>query len=228
MTVILVRHGRSTANTAGILAGRTPGIGLDETGAAQAAGLAGRFGSVLDEVTAVVRSPLQRCAETVSPLLAALGARPGGGVPEIVDERLVEVDYGQWSNRAFTELVGEPLWKTVQQHPSAAVFPGGEGLAEVARRATEAVRTLDRLHAGGDGRGLWVVCSHGDVIKAILADALGMHLDAFQRIVVDPASLSVVHYGDARPVVHTVNNGGALSLPARPSAAAAVGGSTGA
>lgn len=228
MTVILVRHGRSTANTSGILAGRTPGIGLDETGVRQAAGLAGRLGEALSELTAVVRSPLQRCAETVSPLLAALGELPGGGAPEIVDDRLAEVDYGDWSNRKLTELLTEPLWATVQQHPSAAVFPGGEGLSDVARRATEAVRTLDRVHGGADGRGLWVVCSHGDVIKAILADALGMHLDAFQRIVVDPASLSVVHYGAARPVVHTVNNGGALSVPARPATAATVGGSTGA
>lgn len=227
MTVILVRHGRSTANTSGVLAGRTPGVGLDDKGVAQAAELAGRLSGVLGDVTAVVRSPLQRCAETVAPLVQALGERPAGAVPEIVDDRLAEVDYGDWSNRPLKELVGEPLWKVVQQQPSAAVFPGGEGLSDVSRRATAAIRALDKIHGGENGHGLWVVCSHGDVLKAVLADALGMHLDTFQRIVVDPASISVVHYASARPYVHTVNNSGALTLPPRPAQAAAVGGSTG-
>lgn len=222
MTVILVRHGRSTANTSGLLAGRTPGVSLDDRGRAQAADLTGRLAEVGDRITAVVRSPLDRCAQTVAPMVAGLA------VPEIVDDRLAEVDYGDWSNRKLSELVAEPLWKTVQQQPSAAVFPGGEGLSEVSRRATSAVRELDRTYGGDDGHGLWLVCSHGDVIKSILADALGMHLDAFQRIVVDPASISVVHYGASRPVVHTVNNHGVLSLPARPTSAATVGGSTGA
>lgn len=227
MTVILLRHGRSTANTSGVLAGRTPGVGLDEKGVVQAAELTGRLSGVLPDVRAVVRSPLQRCAETVAPLMQALAELPGEGVPEIVDDQLAEVDYGAWSNRPIKDLLGEPLWKVVQEHPSAAVFPGGEGLSEVSRRATSAVRALDRIHGGDDGHGLWVVCSHGDVLKAILADALGMHLDAFQRIVVDPASISVIHYGQARPYVHTVNNNGVLALPKRPVHAATVGGSTG-
>ena len=227
MTVILVRHGRSTANTSGVLAGRTEGIGLDHLGLSQAAALTGRLAGVLDELTAVVRSPLQRCAETVAPLITLLGERPGNQVCEVVEDDVVEVDYGQWSNRPLRELAGEPLWKTVQQHPSAAVFPGGEGLQEVSRRATAVVRALDRRYGGADGALPWLLCSHGDVLKAILADALGMHLDAFQRIVVDPASISVVHYGAARPQVLTVNNSGELVLPHRPAAAATVGGSTG-
>ncbi|MFZ2511599.1 MAG: MSMEG_4193 family putative phosphomutase [Gordonia sp. (in: high G+C Gram-positive bacteria)] len=227
MTVILVRHGRSTANTSGVLAGRTEGIGLDAHGVSQAGALPGRLTEVLEDLTAVVRSPLQRCAETVAPLITQLGQRAGGAAPEVVDERVVEVDYGDWSNRPLRDLASEPLWKTVQQHPAAAVFPGGEGLAEVSRRATTAVRALDKLYGGDDGGRPWLLCSHGDVLKAILADALGMHLDAFQRIVVDPASISVVHYGTARPQVLTVNNVGALTLPRRPAQAATVGGSTG-
>ncbi|MFT4086274.1 MAG: MSMEG_4193 family putative phosphomutase [Gordonia sp. (in: high G+C Gram-positive bacteria)] len=227
MTVLLIRHGRSTANTSGVLAGRTPGVGLDERGAVQADELAVRLSQVLDRVTAVVRSPLQRCGETVAPLMRALARRPDGPAPEIVDDDLAEVDYGDWSNRTITDLLKEPLWKVVQEQPSAAVFPSGEGLSDVSRRATAAVRRLDRVHGGPDGHGLWIVCSHGDVIKSVLADALGMHLDAFQRIVVDPASISVVHYGPSRPHVHCVNSSGPLTVPARPAQAAAVGGSTG-
>ncbi|EGD56178.1 MSMEG_4193 family putative phosphomutase [Gordonia neofelifaecis] len=223
MTVILVRHGRSTANTSGLLAGRTPGVGLDDRGRAQAEELPQRLDGVLADLTAVVRSPLQRCAETVEPLVSA---RPE--LPHITEPNLEEVDYGDWSNRKIAELLAEPLWKVVQQQPSAAVFPGGEGLLDVSRRATAAVRELDRVHGGPDGKGLWVACSHGDVIKAVLADALGMHLDQFQRIVVDPGSISVIHYGSARPYVQTVNNSGALELPRPPMAAGAtVGGSTG-
>ncbi|MFT3715138.1 MAG: MSMEG_4193 family putative phosphomutase [Gordonia sp. (in: high G+C Gram-positive bacteria)] len=226
MTVILVRHGRSTANTAGLLAGRTPGVFLDDHGTAQARELATRLDGVLDRLTAVVRSPLERCGQTVEPLLAATAGRDTGAVPEVVVDDLVEVDYGDWSNRGLGDLVNEPLWKTVQTTPSQAVFPGGEGLADVSRRATAAVRALDRVHGGDDGAHPWVLCSHGDVLKAILADALGMALDDFQRIVVAPASISVVQYAP-QTVVHTVNNAGAVTLPARPAQATAVGGSTG-
>ncbi|MDR2279231.1 MAG: MSMEG_4193 family putative phosphomutase [Gordonia sp. (in: high G+C Gram-positive bacteria)] len=209
MTVILVRHGRSTANTSGVLAGRTPGVALDDVGRAQATALIERLNGVSDRLTAVVRSPLQRCAETVAPLIDHLD-----GVDEVEEGRLAEVDYGEWSGRKLSELVDEPLWRTVQRHPSAAVFPGGEGLADVSRRASAAVRELDRRHGGDDGNGVWLACSHGDVIKSVIADAYGMHLDSFQRIVVDPASITVIRYTRDRPYVLTVNNPGALVLPA--------------
>ena len=151
-----------------------------------------------------MRSPLLRCRRTVEPLAAALGLEP------VVDERLAEVDYGEWTGRKIGELVKEPLWTVVQAHPSAAVFPGGEGLAQVQARAVAAVREHDRRLAeehGGDA--LWVACTHGDVIKAVLADALGMHLDGFQRITADPASMSVIRYTALRPFVLHVNHTGA-------------------
>ncbi|MEE4025672.1 MSMEG_4193 family putative phosphomutase [Gordonia sp. PKS22-38] len=243
MTVILVRHGRSTANTSGVLAGRTPGVSLDEKGREQADALVDRLGVCISDIAAVARSPLQRCAQTVAPLLATLGSDPQRDVPELVVDDLAEVDYGSWTNRPLKELVTEPLWKTVQQQPSAAVFPDGEGLAGVQARAVAAVRELDRRYGGDDGSGVWIACSHGDVIKAVIADAMGMHLDSFQRIVVEPASLSVIRYSATRPYVHTVNSTAVLSVPPPPrsedgaavdrSAAAAagddavVGGSTG-
>ncbi|MGW5521806.1 MSMEG_4193 family putative phosphomutase [Gordonia sp. NPDC003950] len=214
MTVILVRHGRSTANTSGVLAGRSPGVALDDKGRAQAAELVGRLTSCLPAITAVARSPLQRCAETVAPLLAALTA-DGRDVPEVVIDDLAEVDYGSWTNRTIRELRSEPLWKTVQQHPSAAVFPDGEGLATVQARAVAAIRDLDRRYGGPDGAGVWVACSHGDVIKSVIADAMGTHLDSFQRIVVEPASVSIIRYSDVRPFVHTVNSTASLTIPMR-------------
>ncbi|POX95048.1 phosphoglycerate mutase [Mycobacterium kansasii] len=202
MTVILLRHGRSTSNTAGILAGRSEGVGLDDKGREQAAGLIDRFGDL--PVRAVVASPLLRCRATVEPLADALCLEP------LVDDRLAEVDYGDWTGRKIAELTNEPLWRVVQAHPSAAVFPGGEGLAQVQARAVTAVREHDRrlaLEYGGDV--LWLACTHGDVIKAVIADAYGMHLDSFQRITADPASASVIRYTELRPFVLHVNHTGA-------------------
>jgi len=202
MTAILLRHGRSTSNTAGVLAGRSEGVDLDDKGREQAAGLIDRIGDL--PIRALVCSPMLRCRSTLEPLAAALFLEP------LIDERLAEVDYGEWTGRKMGELASEPLWRVVQAHPSAAVFPGGEGLAQVQARAVTAVREHDRRLAeqhGGDA--LWVACSHGDVIKAVIADAYGMHLDSFQRVNADPASISVVHYTALRPFVLHVNHTGA-------------------
>lgn len=228
-TVILLRHARSTANGSGVLAGRQPGVGLSDTGERQAAGLVDRLAGI--PVAAVVTSPLERCRQTLAPLLADRGLHP------VVEPELAEVDYGDWTGRALKDLYTEPLWTVVQQHPSAAVFPGGEGLATVQARAVAAIRAHDaRITAEHGPRAVWLACSHGDVIKALLADALGVHLDGFQRIVVDPASVSVVQYTQTRPFVLRVNdNGGDLSglvpppdqTDEAPSSDAVVGGNTG-
>ncbi|OBK72197.1 histidine phosphatase family protein [Mycobacterium sp. 1274761.0] len=216
MTVILLRHGRSTSNTAHTLAGRADGVDLDEKGLEQAKALVDRIGSL--PIRAIVRSPLLRCERTVAPLAEALGVEP------VVDERISEVDYGEWTGRKIGDLVKEPLWAVVQQQPSAAVFPDGERLAHVQARAVEAVREHDRRLAeehGGDA--LWVACTHGDVIKAVVADALGTHLDSFQRITADPASMSVIRYTPLRPFVVHVNHTGdqlAAGLAAKPPEAA--------
>ena len=149
MTVILLRHGRSTSNTAHTLAGRTDGVDLDDKGSEQAQALVERLAGL--PIRAIVRSPLLRCRRTVEPLAAAIGLDP------VVDERISEVDYGSWTGRKIGDLVKEPLWAVVQQQPSAAVFPGGEGLAHVQSRAVAAVREHDRrlaeLH---EGDALWV------------------------------------------------------------------------
>ena len=201
MTVILLRHGVSTSNTAATLAGRSPGVELTERGDEQARAVAQRLAPL--PIEHIVHSPLQRCASTVAPLADKLGLTPH---PE---PGLLEVDYGDWTGRKLSELVNEPLWKVVQQHASGAVFPAGEGLAQVQYRAVAAVREHDRGYAEQRGRDvLWVACTHGDVIKAILADAFGIHLDGFQRIVVEPASMSVVRYGSVGPSVWRINDTG--------------------
>ena len=198
-TVILLRHGRTTANTAGVLAGWTPGVRLDETGEGQVQAVAQRLSAV--PLAAVVSSPLERCRQTAGAVVA------DRDLELQTDDRLGEARYGDWTGRPIRELAKDPLWKVVQLHPSAAVFPGpvGEGLAQTEARAVAAVREWN-AKLGPDA--VWLACSHGDVIKAVLADALGLHLDAFQRIVVDPASISVITYTDTRPFVVRMNDTG--------------------
>lgn len=210
-TLILLRHGRSTANTAGVLAGRTPGIELDDRGREQADRVVSRLADL--PLAEIVTSPLTRCRQTVAPLAAARGLVP------VVDDGLAEVDYGDWTGRKVSELVSEDLWKVVQAHPSAAVFPGGEGLAAMQARAVAAVRgRIARARAAHGDDAILLACSHGDVIKAVLADALACHLDNFQRIVVDTCSVSVVSYTELRPFVARMNeqSGDVAGLVPRP------------
>ncbi len=198
-TLLLVRHGL-TALTGPVLAGRTPGVHLDERGLKQAAAVAARI-AVLP-LAAIVTSPLERCRETAAAVQQAQ-ADAGRELEPAVDERIVECDYGEWTGRPLKELTRDPVWKVVQTQPSAARFPGGESLTAVSARAVSAVRDWN---ARLPDDALWMACSHGDVIKAILADALGLHLDQFQRIVVDPCSVSVVRYTATRPYVLRSND----------------------
>lgn len=227
--MLLVRHGRTTANTAGILAGRTLGISLDDAGVAQARATAERVGVL--PVRTVVSSPLERCRETADQIAEALG-----GLEVQADERFTECGYGEWTGRALKELAKEPLWKVVQAHPSGVTFPGGESMRAMQARAVDATREWDAKVAAVHGQSaIWVAVSHGDVIKAILADALAIHLDNFQRIVVDPASVSCVSYTPTRPFVVRANEHGDLSglkppdrrRRRRPSSDAIVGGGAG-
>lgn len=221
-TLLLVRHGRTAANASGTLAGWTPGVGLDEVGVAQARALGERLAGL--PVALVAVSPLQRCQETADELSAAAG---WSGVRRVTTDDLGECRYGAWTGRPLAELAGEELWRTVQDHPSRARFPqdergaGGEdavagapfpaeSIADMAHRVVAAVRDLDRLVGSEHGpEALWVAVSHGDPIKAVLADAAGTHLDHFQRIVAGPASVSVLRYTATRPFLVRVNDTGA-------------------
>jgi probable phosphomutase (TIGR03848 family) len=205
--VILVRHGRTPANAQGILAGWTPGVHLDDQGVAQAEAAAERLRPL--SLSTIVSSPLERTVQTAEAIDRRQRRAPGIAL----DDRLGECRYGEWTNRPLAELAKSPLWRTVQERPSAVTFPEGESLPQMQARALAAVHEWNaRL---GD-RATYAIVSHGDVIKAILADALGTHLDQFQRIVVDPASISVIRYG-ARgvQVLHVNDRGSDLSSLAR-------------
>ncbi|MFE1468676.1 histidine phosphatase family protein [Nocardiopsis dassonvillei] len=245
VTLLLIRHGMTDA-TGPRLAGRAEGVHLNDTGRVQAAHLAGRLTGL--RPAALVSSPLERCQETAEAVAAQLG------VPVTTDERFVECDYGSWTGRGLGELSDEPLWRVVQDHPSAARFPGGEALAESSARAVAAVRDWNArllsappeapvpgspseasalgVPSAPQDPPVYVVCSHGDIIKAIVADALGMHLDLFQRLRVDPCSVTSITYTSTRPFLNKLNDTGesltaSLPTPAEASGDAAVGGGAG-
>ena len=204
-TVVLIRHARSSANATNVLAGRTRGVGLDETGWQQARELAERLRDI--PLVAVVSSPLDRCLATAAPLLAD---RPG--LTLALDDGLAECDYGDWTGQDLKALSRTPLWKVVQAHPSGVTFPGGETMRAMQHRAVDAVRAHDAtVEAAHGAHAVWAAISHADVIKSVVADALGVHLDEFQRIVVDPASVTVVRYTPSRPFVVRVNETGSLA-----------------
>jgi probable phosphomutase (TIGR03848 family) len=195
-TVILVRHGQ-TPTTGTSLPGRAPGLHLADKGVAQAEAAAARIAE-LDKVTAVYASPLERTRETAAPIAKALGLRVK------VDRGLLEADFGDWTGRKLAELSKLPEWKTVQQYPSGFRFPNGESFTEMQVRITSTLARLAERHRGET----IVAVSHADPIKAALADALGTHLDLFQRIVVSPCSVSVIWYSVTGPVVLTSNSTG--------------------
>ncbi|MEV4726851.1 histidine phosphatase family protein [Micromonospora humida] len=197
-TLLLLRHGRTTANAEGGLAGRQP-VELDDTGRAQAEAVGQRLRGL--PLSAVVTSPLIRCRQTLQ--LALPQATP------MVEDGLIECGYGAWEGQPLKKLAKEKLWPVVQQHPSAAVFPDGESMAQMSARAVAAVRAWDaRITAEHGPEAVWLACSHGDVIKAIVADALGVHLDLFQRIVADPASVTAIRYTPLRPFLVRLNDTG--------------------
>jgi probable phosphomutase (TIGR03848 family) len=231
-TVLLVRHGL-TATTGQLLTGWTPGVGLDERGRAQAKALGERLAAV--PLDAIVTSPLDRCRQTVEEIVAARGGPvlnhgafnhgvldhgPGQAPEPVVEDRVGECKYGDWTGQPLDELVKDPLWPVVQAHPSAVRFPGdaGETMLDMQHRAVSAVREWnERLGKAAT----YLICSHGDVIKAIVADSLGLHLDQCQRIVADPCSLTVIRYTPLRPFLLRLNDTGGgtddlLPPPAQP------------
>ncbi len=243
-TVLLVRHGL-TSTTGRLLTGWTPGVGLDERGRAQAKAIGERLAPV--PLDAIVSSPLDRCRQTVEEIIAARApfggyggsspreAEPGlapdtmaslaigrGTRPPaspLIEDRVGECKYGDWTGKPLQELEKDPLWPVVQAHPSAVRFPGpaGESMLDMQHRAVSAIRDWN-ARLGKDAT--YLVCSHGDVIKAIVADSLGLHLDQCQRIIADPCSLTVIRYTPLRPFLLRLNDtgGGVDDLLPRPKA----------
>jgi probable phosphoglycerate mutase len=196
--ILLIRHGRAQFK-AGHLYGWTPGVVLSADGREEAKRLGQRLEDI--KLTAAYTSPLERASETADIALA------GRKIQLQVMEGLGEVKYGKWQGRSYKSLMKTPLWRVVQRMPSQARFPGGESLLEMQRRGVDAIETIRTKHK----RGVIAVFSHADMIKAILAHYLGMHLDLFQRLNVDTASVSAIAFYNDFPRVLRIGDTGDLS-----------------
>jgi probable phosphoglycerate mutase len=214
--LLLVRHG-VTPSTGQILPGRAPGLHLADHGRAQAEAVAERlkvWAATADRtdgarkakptgpaIAAVYASPLSRTRETAAPIGRALG------VDVTINRGLIECDFGEWTGEELKVLSKKPEWGTVQRYPSGFRFPGGESFAGMRARMAETILDLCRRHPGQ----AVVAVSHADPIKAVVSDALGTHLDLFQRVVVSPCSVTAISYQPSGPVVLAVNSTGSLS-----------------
>lgn len=220
--ILLIRHARSSANASGVLAGRAKGVHLDNQGKEQSKRLALALTNV--PLTRLISSPLERCMETARFIAAA---HPKLSIEK--DSDLMEMDYGSWSGQKLSVLAKRKEWKSIQVTPSLVRFPQGESFMEMNARVNQAITNIFTEHSKSKSRNIVAVFTHGDVIKAIIAHSLGLHLDAFQKIVVDPASVSVVrHEGDARFVIsQNVRADGLEGLLGIRKSAATVGGGDG-
>lgn len=184
--IILLRHAHSIANESGILAGQLPGISLSKKGSQQAVDLVDRIGKV--SFDSIRMSPMQRCQETLAPWLES--PHSNGLKKFVLDEKLIEMNYGSWSGKKLNSLAKQPLWKIIQKTPSKVEFPQGERMTAMQKRAVASVE--EAVQEKSKGTHLFV--SHGDVIKAMVASLLKMKLDNFQSLVIDPASITMLEY----------------------------------
>jgi len=215
--IVLLRHAHSVANEKNLLAGRTAGISLSKTGKEQAKDLIARLGNIQFDEVAI--SPLQRCRETIDPWLDKTGTKSR----IVVDESISEVDYGNWSGKTLVSLRRKAQWKVVQDFPSQMIFPEGESLLEMQGRALSGFYRLNAVK----GKGPRLLVSHGDVIKSIVAHCLGMHLDQFQRLVIEPASLTIIDTDSGTSRLVRFNDAKGFLSSEKSTNQSALGGSTG-
>jgi probable phosphomutase (TIGR03848 family) len=184
--IFLLRHALSVANDSGVLAGQISGISLSKSGQEQAEKLVERIGPVKFDSVRV--SPMQRCQETIAPWVAS---SYGSGIGQyLLDDQVIEMDYGTWSGKKLSKLSRNKLWKEIQSSPSKVTFPGGEKFTAMQKRSFMTIRELGAAKKGSNH----LVVSHGDVIKAIVASCLKMKLDDFQSLIIDPASVTVIDF----------------------------------
>lgn len=204
MRVVLIRHAHSQANLAGVLSGRRPNVHLSKEGIEQSKDLARRLGDFVPHEIRI--SPMERCLETISPWLNRNTSSKSIDQKPTIDHGLTEVDYGDWSGKKLSVLCKNRLWSVVQNTPSQMYFPKGEGILEMQTRALQSIhKSINRKV-----KAPLVIVSHGDVIKSIVADSLGMHIDEFQRIIIDPSSISVIDFSLVKPRVLLLNDNRAV------------------
>ena len=201
-TYIFLRHGHSAANAAGLLTGQLPGVGLSPQGKRDAQGLIERIGKFQIDYLHV--SPIERCQLTIDPWLKSKYSRSLTSMQ--IDDGISEIDFGKWSGRKLSSLRRDPLWKAVQETPSKVTFPDGESFRIVQRRAVAAVEEIRSIR----GNKTHLIVSHSDTIKLITAHYIGMKLDEFQKLTINPASFTIFRETPKNLSAITINNSASL------------------
>jgi probable phosphoglycerate mutase len=196
--VLLVRHGENDYVKKGRLAGRLPGVHLNNSGREQAEAVANRLAELLKgfDSKVIYSSPLERTLETAQPIAERLG------LEVIPRSGLLEIDIGDWQDQKIKGLSRLKLWKLVQNVPSRAIFPGGETFHHAQYRI---VTELDELCRQHDEKTIIICVSHSDIIKLAVAYHIGLPLDQFQRLHVAPASVSALNVGETGSRLLTLN-----------------------
>ncbi len=200
--IFLIRHGHNDWADKK-LAGWTPGVHLNAAGRQQAEALVERLAPI--KLHAIYSSPLERTLETAAPLARDRNLK----VNRLHD--LGEVDYGDWQGKSLRQLSKKKEWAVVQMAPSAMRFPNGESLREMQSRAIGGIERIAAAHP----KGTVAVFSHGDVIKAVVAHFIGMPLDAFQRLMIAPASVTVLGMGRFGARLLRLNDTGPFVAPSK-------------
>jgi probable phosphoglycerate mutase len=200
-TILLIRHGQNDF-VGKRLAGRTPGVYLNDTGHKQAAQVAEALRCA--PIKAVYSSPLERAMQTAAPLAAACG------LEVLPHPGLLEVDFGDWQGITFGAMRRKKLWKTVTERPSEMCFPNGETFTAAQQRGVAAIEQIAAAHGEKD---VLACFSHSDMIRLVLAHYLAAPLDFFQRIVIDTASISIIHLHT--PSRHLRSTAGTVSTSAK-------------
>ncbi len=203
--ILLIRHGENEYTATGRMAGRLPGVHLNETGRAQAEKVAQMLKDA--PIKAVYSSPMDRTMETAAPLAKALGLEV---VPR---EGLLELDMGKWQGKTLKKLRKKKLWKVVQQAPSHVRFPGGETFAEAQLRITNEIKALCAQH---DAKDVIACVGHSDMIKLAIAYFTGLPLDLFQRLVISTASITTMHIGESGAALVNMNHASEFKFPKPP------------
>jgi probable phosphoglycerate mutase len=192
--LLLIRHAENEFVKTGKMAGRLPGVHLNERGRQQAVELADALRDV--PIKAIYSSPLERAVETAEPIAAArkleLQLRP----------ELMENDIGKWQGRSLKALSRTKKWKIVQRAPSRFTFPEGESFLQT---QTRVITCLDEIAARHKPRDIVVAVFHADPIKMAVAYYLGMPLDHFQRLACDTASITVLYLNETGAHVMKLN-----------------------
>lgn len=193
--ILLIRHAVNDFVKTGKLAGRTPGVHLNEDGKAQAEALGKRLATM--KLHQIISSPLDRTMETAQAV-----AQHHPHLEMQLNDEIGEVDYGDWQGASIASLRSRKMWNVIQEYPTRAYFPNGEAMREVQVRAVNEIERLTKKHPNDT----IAIFSHADLIKMVVAHYLGMHLDVFQRIVISPASITGIQLGHSRPFITTMND----------------------